>query len=141
VVLSSCASAAGRTRAGEGVAGLASAFLSAGVPAVVATLWPVDDVSTQRFIGRYYEALARGAGAADALMEAQAWMRARPDTRAPFFWAGFVLIGDGSVAPALEPRRGVSLPIWIAVGITIALAVAGIARRRRAPLDRPGGPL
>ena len=102
---------------------------------------PIDDVSTQRFIGRYYEALARGAGAADALMEAQTWMRAQPDTRAPFFWAGFVLIGDGAVAPALEPRRGMSLPIWIAVGMTLVLAVVAIARRRRAPLDRSGGAL
>ena len=62
-------------------------------------------------------------------------------TGSPFFWAGFVLIGDGAVAPALEPRRGMSLPIWIAVGMTLVLAVVAIARRRRAPLDRSGGAL
>ena len=34
-----------------------------------------------------------------------------------------------------------SLPIWIAVGMTLVLAVVAIARRRRAPLDRSGGAL
>ena len=48
--LSGCESARGRASAGEGVLGLSSAFLVAGVPAVVATLWPVDDAATARFV-------------------------------------------------------------------------------------------
>ena len=55
VVLSSCESGGGRARSGEGVAGLATAFLVAGSPTVVATLWPVDDRVTARLIERFYD--------------------------------------------------------------------------------------
>src|SRR5439155_26255198 len=43
VVLASCESAAGTYIEGEGFDSVARLFLDAGVPAVVASLWPVDD--------------------------------------------------------------------------------------------------
>ncbi|MBD3222730.1 CHAT domain-containing protein, partial [bacterium] len=42
-VLAGCETAGGRVLTGEGIQGLSAAFLSSGVPVVVATLWPVDD--------------------------------------------------------------------------------------------------
>jgi CHAT domain-containing protein len=52
-VLSGCESAGGRVLSGEGVLGLTSALLSAGVPTVVATLWPVEDRTTARLMKEY----------------------------------------------------------------------------------------
>jgi tetratricopeptide (TPR) repeat protein len=132
VVLSGCESAGGRVRSGEGVAGLASAFIAAGAPAVVATLWPVSDATTADLIRRFYENLAAGRGAAEALRNAQAAIRAEPATRHPFFWAGFVVIGDGDVAVPLE-RRAVppGWAPWMAALVGIA-AVAGWRLRRAA---------
>jgi len=46
----------------------------------------------------FYTALRDdGATLTDALQRAQAALRAAPDTSHPFFWAPFVLIGDGDL--------------------------------------------
>lgn len=103
-VLSSCESAGGWIALGEGVTGLTGAFLAAGAPAVLASLWPVDDSSTAELVGAFYRALARGRTTAGALRDAQAELRSRPATRAPFHWAGFVLVGDGALAVPIARR-------------------------------------
>ena len=131
-VLSSCGSADGQLVAGEGVPGLASGFLSAGVPAVVATLWPVDDAATSRLIGVFYDELAAGRPPAAALGAARAALRDDPATSHPFYWAGFVLLGEGDTPVRLQPRR---VPRSLVAGIAV-IAVAGVVavpvlRRRR----------
>ena len=89
---------------GEGLAGLTSAFLSAGVPAVVATLWAIDDEVAADLMREFYDALSAGEPVARALSGAQAVIRGRDETRFPFFWAGYVVVGDGSVTVNLETR-------------------------------------
>jgi hypothetical protein len=101
VILSGCESAGGRIRSGEGVVGLTNAFLTAGVPAVVATLWPVDDRVTARLVERLYDGLDDGKAVAVALQEAQLEIRGRSETSHPFYWAGFVAIGDGGTTVVL----------------------------------------
>jgi tetratricopeptide (TPR) repeat protein len=105
-VLSGCESAGGRILSGEGVLGLTGAFVSAGVPAVIATLWPVEDRATARLMEAFYAALARGETVAAALRKAQLAVRRNPRTRHPFFWAGFVLVGEGDIRVNLKPRLG-----------------------------------
>ncbi|MFC1572230.1 CHAT domain-containing protein [Candidatus Eisenbacteria bacterium] len=104
-VLAACESAGGRVLSGEGVLGLAGAFLSAGVPAIVATLWPVDDTQTTRLMEHFYSGLAAGLDAATALESARRAIRATPATSHPFFWAGYILVGDGRIDVELERRR------------------------------------
>lgn len=133
-VLAGCESATGRVVSGEGVLGLGSALLSAGVPAVVASLWPVADGPTAALMLEFYAALSRGRSAAEALREAQLALRSAPETRHPFFWAGFVLIGDGGVRVPIERRRPPAP--WLAVPILAAAAAAGWSlRRARRRLD------
>lgn len=103
-VLAACSSAGGRVLSGEGVLGLSSAFLSAGVPAVLATLWPVDDEASARLSEEFYRALAAGECAGAALERARLALRERPETAHPFYWAGFVLVGDGGLVLPLETR-------------------------------------
>jgi len=97
VTLAACETVRGPQRRGEGVVGLARAFLQSGASTVVATLWPVEDRATRELMVRFYEELASGSSAAGALSRAQAEM-ARGDAgesrRYPYYWAGFVLIGD-----------------------------------------------
>ena len=134
VVLSACESAGGRARPGEGIAGLTSAFLTAGAPAVVATLWPVDDRTTERLMDAFYGELGRGATIAAALRAAQAVVRADPTTRHPFYWAGFVAIGEADARPALVRRSFVRAMLPALVGALVAalflLAAQSMARRR-----------
>ncbi|MDO9693171.1 MAG: CHAT domain-containing protein [Candidatus Latescibacteria bacterium] len=131
-VLSSCGSADGQLVAGEGVPGLASGFLSAGVPAVVATLWPVDDAATSRLIGVFYDELAAGRPPAAALGAARTALRDDPATSHPFYWAGFVLLGEGDTPVRLQPRRVPrSLVAGIAVITVAGVVAAPVLRRRR----------
>jgi tetratricopeptide (TPR) repeat protein len=129
-VLSSCSSAGGRVISGEGVIGVSSAFLSAGVPAVVATLWPVDDQTTATLMGLFYDELARGRTVAAALGRAQSVVRSQPVTSHPFYWAGFVVVGDGNTIVPLRPRSRWSR-FWPVAALLPALVLGGFLLRRR----------
>lgn len=130
-VLSSCESGAGGILAGEGIIGLGSGFLAAGVPAVVATLWPVDDRATSRFIASFYASLARHGIPARALTDARGELRSDPETMHPFYWAGFVLVGDGDTPVPIAARRP-ALPSWLMIlGATGAGAGAWLLATRR----------
>lgn len=95
VVLSGCRTALGKEVQGEGLIGLTRGFQYAGVPRVVASLWPVEDRSTAELMKRFYQAMWRRdhpLAPAAALREAQRWLR--QNFRDPHSWAGFVLQGD-----------------------------------------------
>jgi CHAT domain-containing protein len=56
--------------------GFPAGLIQAGVPNVVSTLWPVDDISTALLMGRFYvEQLGNGLDPASALHRAQDWLR------------------------------------------------------------------
>jgi len=80
VVLSACETGVTAvTEAAEEYVGLPAGFLIAGAPAVVASLWPVNDASTGLLMERFYENhLERGMEVAEALCEAQRWLRTLP---------------------------------------------------------------
>ena len=62
--------------------GLASGFLFAGTPAVISTLWAVDDVSTALLMDKFYEKyLTEGQRPAQALRAAQLWLRDEVDEK------------------------------------------------------------
>ncbi|MGD9905161.1 MAG: CHAT domain-containing protein [Vicinamibacterales bacterium] len=95
VVLSACDTALGADIAGEGLIGLARAFMYAGAPRVVASLWAVNDSATAELMTRFYRAmLQRSLRPAAALRAAQREMQATTAWRDPYYWAGFTLIGD-----------------------------------------------
>ncbi|MCK4413751.1 MAG: CHAT domain-containing protein [Candidatus Eisenbacteria sp.] len=123
VILASCQSAAGRIVSGEGILGLSSAFLGAGIPVVVATLWPVDDQATRRLMDHFYAELAGGICVARALVRAQHALRKDPATQHPFFWSGFVVIGDGAVCVPLT-RRSTLPPAALTALTALAVLVA-----------------
>jgi CHAT domain-containing protein/lipoprotein NlpI len=91
-VLSACDTNRGDT-AGEGVIGLGRAFLKAGTPTVVASLWKVPDQQTASLMEAFYEELLAGRDRADALRLAQ--LKVREQYPNPRYWAAFVLIGEG----------------------------------------------
>lgn len=97
VVLSACETGVGREVPGEGIQGLARAFLYAGAPRVVMSLWQVDDIRTARLMGELYRQMIReGLQPAEALRNAQLHLleNADPGDDAPFYWAGFQHLGD-----------------------------------------------
>ncbi|MFL6230797.1 MAG: CHAT domain-containing protein [Pyrinomonadaceae bacterium] len=96
VVLSACETGLGREKRGEGVIGLARAFMYAGAPTVGVSLWSVADRSTAELMPDFYKRYlaAHGARATAALRAAKQHMIAGKKYSAPFYWAPFVLVGD-----------------------------------------------
>ena len=107
VVLSACRTGLGAV-SGDGVIGLARAFLYAGTPSVVATLWDVADEPAARLMPDLYRSLKRVPDKAQALRRAQLTLlgdlrngRVKVETKAgtailgehPILWASFILVG------------------------------------------------
>lgn len=92
VVLSACNTAAGRLSGGDEIVGMSRAFLYAGTPVIVATLWSVSDESTAALMKSFYQNLQEGNGEGQALREAQ--LSLMKDYPHPYYWAPFIIIGD-----------------------------------------------
>jgi hypothetical protein len=94
VVLSACETGAYDPE-GEGASALARAFLAAGVPTVVASLWKVDDQPTSRLFQAFHQSLRAGSDPVSALREAQIGLLRGPeaDFQSPEAWAAFEVIG------------------------------------------------
>ncbi len=93
VVLSCCHTAQGEIRA-EGVVGIARAFLAAGARSVLVSLWAIDDEATFEFMKSFYQHLAEGNKASEALNKAMKCLRESDEFNEVRHWAPYVLIGD-----------------------------------------------
>ncbi|MBW4635271.1 MAG: tetratricopeptide repeat protein [Iphinoe sp. HA4291-MV1] len=91
VVLSACDTGWGRIT-GDGVIGLPRAFISAGTPSIVASLWQVPDESTAFLMPEFYRQLRNNPDKARALR--QAMLETRKKYPNPSDWAAFIFIGE-----------------------------------------------
>jgi len=105
VVLSACQTQLGKldvdgepvgVSSGDEVVGLNRAFLYAGTPSVMASLWSVDDAATALLMEHFYIHLRAGMSKAKALRQAQ--INVRTEYPHPYYWSPFVLTGDAGVA-------------------------------------------
>ena len=94
VVLSCCHSGRGRISKGEGVVGIARAFLAAGARSVLVTLWAIDDEATMVFMKSFYQHLKEGKTAGAAVQHSMKSLRESEEFSAMRYWAPFQLIGD-----------------------------------------------
>ena len=90
IVLSACETGLGKLSRGDEVVGLQRAFLYAGTPAVVTTLWKVDDKATYDLIRAFYTRLEK-VGTVEALRQAQ--LETIATYPHPYQWAAFNLTG------------------------------------------------
>ncbi len=98
VVLSACETGRGKIVKGEGILGLTRAFMCAGAPRVIVSLWRVDDKATGALMKKFYELWSPSDGApalraAAALKAAQAHVRRQPGWEHPYYWGAWVLWG------------------------------------------------
>ena len=105
VALSACETGLGKLRPGEGMIGLSRAFMYAGAPSVLVSLWKVSDEATSLLMTGFYRNLLSGLSKAQALRQAKIDLINREHNTLvsgatdrshenPFFWAPFVLIGS-----------------------------------------------
>lgn len=97
VVLSACNTTAGDREAGEALSGLARGMFYAGARSLLATHWAVESTSAARLVSETFRAYASPArpGKAEALRQAMLSVLSQPGMTHPFYWAPYVVIGDG----------------------------------------------
>jgi CHAT domain-containing protein/tetratricopeptide (TPR) repeat protein len=89
--LSACETGVSAIAPGDELIGLARGFFSAGAPALLVSLWIVDDDSTATLMSLFYHRLRSGDRPAAALRYAQRELLSKQ--LHPFFWSPFVLLG------------------------------------------------
>jgi CHAT domain-containing protein/tetratricopeptide (TPR) repeat protein len=100
ICVSACESGSSKIAEGDELLGLIRAFLHAGAPSVVVSLWAVDAATTRDLMVAFYRHLrgqylaSRTIDKAGALQQAQLEIIETVGTRSSFYWAPFVLIGD-----------------------------------------------
>ncbi|MCB0081128.1 MAG: CHAT domain-containing protein, partial [Caldilineaceae bacterium] len=99
VTLSACESGLSRVQRGDELYGLIRAFMYAGAPAIIATLWRVDERSTLIFAQKFYELVQQALPYATALKAAQLYLRNLTRREALEILAAHIV--DGEFADAL----------------------------------------
>lgn len=108
VVLSACNTAAsGKANGGESLSGLAAAFFQAGARSLVVSHWQVPSAATSALMSEMFNVMgtATSTSVDAALRAAQARLFNNSATAHPFFWAAFVVMGDGLAMPLAEEAR------------------------------------
>jgi len=94
VVLSGCSTGMSTVLPGDEQFGLARGFLYAGCPAVMASLWNIDDAKSAELMVYFYRNLMAAHTKGQSLQLA---MKAvRQQSPHPYYWAPFVLVGKAS---------------------------------------------
>jgi CHAT domain-containing protein len=98
VVLSACNTGAGLEDTGGGAAlgGLVSTFTYAGARNLLVSNWEVNSAATEILMSALFKSKAATQG--DALIEAERSFMARDDYSHPYYWAAFLIVGDGARA-------------------------------------------
>lgn len=98
---------------GAGGLTLAQAFLAAGAGNVVLTLWRIDDAGAAALAGRFYARL-RSLPPSEALALAQREILRDPGLASPYYWAGYVVSGSGSLKGAAQESQRASVGVMVA---------------------------
>lgn len=130
-VLSACQTALGKDIRGEGLVGLSHAFMSAGSKSVVSSLWKVDDRATAALMGEFYDAmLQQGMSPAAALRAAQLKMMRDERTKAPYYWAAFVIQGEYTNRINVERHSPFRVALVLLVLLSLVTSAVFVFRRR-----------
>ena len=95
VVLSGCETGKGSFEDGEGLVGMSWATLAAGAHGSLASAWRVEASSTTELMIAFHRNMLHGLSKAESLRMAELQVMHSDKYSHPFYWAAFVLMGDG----------------------------------------------
>lgn len=132
VVLSACNTGTGKLEKGEGIMSLARGFIYAGYPSIIMTLWRADDKSGADLMTSFYNYLNEGKSKDEALRHAKLdYLKSADKLRAhPYFWAGYVSIGDSSKIKT-ESSFFTLRAIVLILLIVVVLTTIGVIVKRK----------
>lgn len=131
--LSACETLGGVNVDGEGVQGLTSSFLEAGVRTVIASHWPVRDETNGPLVQSFYSSALEGATMAEAMRTAK--LEALEAGAPLSHWANFSVVGDPDVQISVVPQSFLARFRWqlftlLLFVLTVSLVVTMWARKR-----------
>ncbi len=131
VVLSGCNTGSGKLLKGEGVMSLARAFLYAGCPSIIMTLWNVEDASSSSMMIDFYRNIKNGYTKDEALRRAKVSYISQSDPMKshPYYWLGYVSIGKQT--PLFKSKAGYFAGLIIFVFLAIVLEKWYLKRKKR----------
>ncbi|MCK5277586.1 MAG: CHAT domain-containing protein, partial [Cyclobacteriaceae bacterium] len=114
-VLSACETGLGKQTEGEGIFSIARGFAYAGCPAIVMSLWKVNDKSTAKLMDYFYEYLANGLQKDKALQKAKLTFIQNSDDLGthPANWAAFIALGNNQ--PIQVPKALLQWYHWMLI--------------------------
>ncbi|MCP4438338.1 MAG: CHAT domain-containing protein [Aureispira sp.] len=130
VVLSACETGIGRYAEGEGALSLARAFMYAGTPSIIMSLWSVNDLSTKVLMTTFYKQLSQGITKDEALRQAKLqYLDSQKGLAAhPALWAAFVHLGD--TQSITIPKKISNMPLYLGIGGLLLAALILLGRWR-----------
>ncbi|MEL7535037.1 MAG: CHAT domain-containing protein, partial [Bacteroidota bacterium] len=129
VVLSACETGLGKLYKGEGVASLARGFTYAGAASIINTLWSVSDEGSKILMERFYYHLNQSRSRAEALRLAKLdLIETRPEFGMPFYWAGYILVGDERKLITQNHGNGI---LYLLLLISFAFAVGMLLQSQK----------
>jgi CHAT domain-containing protein len=130
-VLTACETGLGRERSSEGVISLAHSFAYAGCPAIVMSLWRIDEKTSSMVINSFYDYLEKGLSKDMALHQAKLDFiaNARGQLQLPYYWAGMVLLGDPD--PVVLKKSGHGYLLWTILSVLILTLIIFFIYRRK----------
>lgn len=92
VTLSACHTGMNKVFPGDELHGLMRGFLYAGAPALIMSLWAVNDRSTSELMSEMYSLIRAGVNKRSALRRAQ--LAIKDEYGHPYYWTPFILMGN-----------------------------------------------
>jgi len=113
VVLSACETGIGKYQRGEGVVSIGRGFMYAGAPALLMTLWSLNDQSGAIIVEEFYKNISKGMEKDEAIRDAKLYYLDNVGSQYthPFMWAAFVQVGDYSSIEIATQRS------WLLYGV------------------------
>ena len=132
VVAAACETGTGKFYEGEGMLTLGSAFVAAGAPNNITTLWKIDDHTTSEIVSKFYEYYYDDGGVGHALTRSirDYYKNANPLFRDPYYWAGFVPLESISSLETTKEVQWFGYQMGIALLIILALIYVAVFNRK-----------
>jgi CHAT domain-containing protein len=122
VVLSACNTGYGKLYKGEGIMSMARGFIVAGAQDVVMTLWSVADKTSNELMKGFYNYLSQSNTVNVALQNAKNDYLSNADNikSHPYFWAGYVSVGNSDMKFANPNRKSFSWMIFVSAVLLLS---------------------
>ncbi len=128
VIISACETGKGQLVSNEGAMSFARAFLYAGCPSTINSLWKADDKSTSEILEHFHRYLQEGYNKSEALRQAKLdFIHKNPLLRDPAFWSHLILTGNADALYKKKQPYG-----WAVIGICFCSAIfVGLRKRKK----------